>query len=100
MTIAGNLQDELGCAGDWQADCAATHLAFDADDTVWQATFAVPAGSYEYKATLNDCVGRELWGQRTSATAPNIPLSLSGRHRGQVLLLARHPLGRSTTSTP
>ena len=29
-TIAGSLQDELGCPGDWQPDCAATHLGFDA----------------------------------------------------------------------
>ena len=27
VTIAGSLQDELGCPGDWQPDCAATHLA-------------------------------------------------------------------------
>ena len=24
MTIAGSLQSELGCPGDWQADCDAT----------------------------------------------------------------------------
>ena len=54
VTIAGSLQSELGCAGDWQADCATTHLAYDANDAVWQATFSVPAGSWEYKAALND----------------------------------------------
>jgi hypothetical protein len=26
VTIAGSLQSELGCSGDWQPDCAATHL--------------------------------------------------------------------------
>ena len=35
-------------------DCAATHLTFDADDDVWQGTFNVPAGDWEYKAPLND----------------------------------------------
>src|SRR5439155_1150703 len=54
VTIAGSLQSEIGCPGDWQADCAASHLAFDADDDVWQGSFALPAGSYEYKAPLND----------------------------------------------
>ena len=29
VTVAGSLQSELGCPGDWQPDCAATHLAFD-----------------------------------------------------------------------
>ncbi|MEN8114264.1 MAG: hypothetical protein ABFS21_07735, partial [Actinomycetota bacterium] len=54
VTVAGSLQDELGCPGDWQPDCATTHLAYDADDDVWQGTFTVPAGSFEYKAALND----------------------------------------------
>ena len=39
---------------DRAADCAATHLTHDADEDLWQATFAVPAGSFEYKAALND----------------------------------------------
>jgi hypothetical protein len=30
VTVAGSLQSELGCPGDWQPDCAATHLSFDA----------------------------------------------------------------------
>ncbi len=54
VTIAGDLQSELGCPGDWAPDCAATHLAYDADDDVWQGVFNVPAGSWQYKAALND----------------------------------------------
>ena len=54
VTIAGSLQSEAGCAGDWDPACAATHLAYDAGDDVWQGTFTLPAGSYEYKAALND----------------------------------------------
>ena len=38
VTIAGSLQSELGCSGDWQADCAITHLTYDAEDDVWQAS--------------------------------------------------------------
>jgi hypothetical protein len=75
VTIPGSLQDELGCPGDWQADCAATHLAFDADDIVWQGTFMVPAGSYEYKATLNDSWD-ENYGANAERNGPNIPLTL------------------------
>ena len=26
VTIAGSLQSELGCPGDWQPDCGITHL--------------------------------------------------------------------------
>ena len=54
MTIAGSLQSEAGCGGDWDPACAATHLTYDAGDDVWQGTFALPAGSYEYKAALNN----------------------------------------------
>ena len=52
VTIAGSLQSELGCPGDWQPDCAVTHLAYDAEDDVWQGTFSIPAGNWEYKAAL------------------------------------------------
>ena len=51
--VPGSFQSELGCPGDWQPDCSATALAFDADDGVWQGTFTVPAGDWEYKAALN-----------------------------------------------
>ena len=30
VTLAGDLQSELGCAGDWDPACAVTHLAYDA----------------------------------------------------------------------
>ncbi|WP_239488499.1 alpha-amylase family glycosyl hydrolase [Luteitalea sp. TBR-22] len=53
MTIAGNLQSELGCPGDWQPECAVTALTYDAGDDVWQGTFTVPAGAHEFKAALN-----------------------------------------------
>jgi pullulanase-type alpha-1,6-glucosidase len=75
VTVAGSLQSELGCPGDWQADCAATHLVFDADDQVWQGSFDVPAGSWEYKAPLNDS-WTENYGLRATRDGPNIPLSL------------------------
>ncbi|MFZ0548877.1 MAG: alpha-amylase family glycosyl hydrolase, partial [Candidatus Promineifilaceae bacterium] len=54
VTIAGDLQSELGCPGDWDPACATTHLTFDTSDDVWQGTFNVPAGTWAYKAALND----------------------------------------------
>ncbi|MEO0973723.1 MAG: hypothetical protein AAFX85_11565, partial [Pseudomonadota bacterium] len=76
VTIAGSLQEELGCPGDWQPDCAATYLAFDADDTVWQNTFAVPAGNWEYKAPLNDSWD-ENYGDNAEFNGSNIALDLA-----------------------
>ncbi len=76
VTIAGDLQSELGCPGDWQADCAATHLAWDAADQAWTATFTVPAGSWQYKAALNDGWG-ENYGANATPNGANIALSLA-----------------------
>jgi len=53
VTIAGSLQSELGCPGDWQPDCPATQLADTDGDGVWTGTFNVPAGAWEYKVTHN-----------------------------------------------
>jgi pullulanase len=75
VTVAGSLQSELGCPGDWQPECAATHLTFDADDRVWQGTFNLPAGSWEYKAALNG-TWDENYGANAQRDGANIGLSL------------------------
>ena len=78
VTVAGSLQDEAGCPGEWDPACAATHLTYDANDDVWQGTFNnLPAGNYEYKAALND-TWDENYGLH-AGPAPdgaNIPLTL------------------------
>ncbi len=76
VTIAGSLQSELGCPGDWQPECAATHLVYDEGDTVWRAVFDVPAGDYEYKAALNDS-WEENYGANAVRDGANIALSLT-----------------------
>src|SRR5580765_4922406 len=76
VTIAGSLQSEAGCAGDWDPACATTHLAYDAADDVWQGTFALPAGSYEYKAALNNAWD-ENYGLHAAPNGANIPLNLA-----------------------
>ena len=77
VTIAGSLQSELGCPGDWQPECAATHLTFDATDQVWQGTFAVPVAAtpYEYKAALNDN-WTENYGANATSNGANISLTV------------------------
>jgi glycosidase len=75
VTIAGSLQSEVGCPGDWDPTCATTHLTYDATDDVWQGTWAVPAGSYEYKAALNDSWDVN-YGKNAALNGENIPVSL------------------------
>ena len=76
VTLVGSLQSEAGCGGDWDPACAATHLTYDADDDVWQGTFALPAGSYEYKVALDDSWD-ENYGLNSTQDGPNIPLALA-----------------------
>jgi len=77
VTVAGSFQDELGCPGDWQPDCSATHLGYDAEDDVWQGAWDVPAGAWEYKAALNDS-WTENYGAGALRDGPNIPLGRAG----------------------
>jgi hypothetical protein len=76
VTAAGSFQSELGCPGDWQPDCAVTQLAYDAADDVWQASFALPAGSFEYRAAL-DGSWTESYGANADPLGANLALSLA-----------------------
>jgi len=76
VTVAGSFQSELGCPGDWQPECLATQLSPGADDGVWQATFTLPAGSWEYKAALNG-TWDENYGAGAVRDGPNVTLSLA-----------------------
>lgn len=76
VTIAGSLQEELGCAGDWQPECNTTQLSYDENDGVWQETFTVPAGDWEYKTPLNEAWD-ENYGANATAGGANIQLSVA-----------------------
>jgi len=51
VTVPGSHNAEMGCAGDWQPDCAAAALALG-EDGIYSATFDLPAGDYEYKVAV------------------------------------------------
>ena len=76
VTIAGSLQSEMGCAGDWDPACAAAHLGYDSSDDVWQGSWTIPTGNYEYKAALNDSWD-ENYGLHAAPGGANIPLNLA-----------------------
>ncbi|HEY8723712.1 MAG TPA: glucodextranase DOMON-like domain-containing protein [Gaiellaceae bacterium] len=75
VTVVGDLQSEAGCASDWDPTCAQTHLTYDASDDVWQRTFLLPAGNYQYKAALNDSWD-ENYGLHAVLGGDNTPLTL------------------------
>lgn len=76
VTIAGTIQSQLGCSGDWQPPCEETYLLYDAVDDVWQAAFPLIAGSYEYKVALNDAWDQN-YGLNAIEHGPNIPLKIA-----------------------
>ena len=76
VTVAGSLQTEVGCAFDWDPGCGASGLALDASDDVWQGSFAIPAGNWEYKAALNG-TWDENYGPNATPNGVNIPLTLA-----------------------
>ncbi|MDJ0835416.1 MAG: pullulanase-type alpha-1,6-glucosidase [Acidobacteriota bacterium] len=53
VSVPGSFNSEIGCPDDWQPDCEVAQLTYDAFDDVWQGTFSIPAGQYEYKAAIN-----------------------------------------------
>ena len=75
VTLVGSLQNELGCAGDWDPGCATTDLASTSTAGVFAADFTVPAGSWEYKVAFehgwDGAVGLD-------GGASNIPLTIGG----------------------
>ncbi|WP_418277742.1 pullulanase-type alpha-1,6-glucosidase [Isoptericola jiangsuensis] len=93
--LVGDLQDELGCAADWDPACADTELTAVGDGT-YTGEFDLPAGTYEYKVALDDAWD-EAYGRE--GTDANAPLVLGGDTRLRVTyddathLTALTPLG-------
>ena len=75
VTIAGSLQSELGCPGDWDPSCSISDLG--AVDGGFAGDLTIPAGSYEYKAAL-DHSWTVNYGAGGVQDGPNIPLAAPG----------------------
>lgn len=75
VVVPGSFQDEVGCSGDWQPECEATALTFNDETGLWEGTFSIPAGSYEYKVALDGSWDRN-YGLNAEADGGNIPLEL------------------------
>jgi hypothetical protein len=54
----------------------AAGLVYDASDEAWHRSFPMPAGSFEYKAALNDS-WNENYGLNATSNGANIPLTLA-----------------------
>jgi len=74
--IPGSYQSEVGCPDDWQPECAMTKLSYDANDDVWQGSWNIPVGNWEYKAALNNSWD-ENYGANAQLGGANIGLNLA-----------------------
>jgi glycosidase len=54
VSVPGTINDEMGCAGDWDPACPEAQLSLDANDKIWKGTFTLPAGTYSYKVAINN----------------------------------------------
>jgi glycosidase len=76
ITVAGSLQSELGCPGDWQPSCPQSELA-QTGPSSYAARFDLPAGAYEFKVTVNGSWD-ENYGADGVLNGANIPLVIAG----------------------
>lgn len=86
VTVAGDLNDEMGCPGDWQPGCTSAFMALDPADSIWKLTADLPAGRYEFKAAINGSWD-ENYGQGGARNGTNIVLNHDG---GQVTFRYSH----------
>ena len=97
VTLVGSLQSELGCPGDWQPECDATHLQpVTGEPGVFRGTFTVPAGAFEYKAAINESFD-ENYGAGGAPGGANIPLTAPG---GEVTFTYNHTTHVITDDLP
>ncbi|MBK9751229.1 MAG: extracellular solute-binding protein [Chloroflexi bacterium] len=76
VSIPGTVNSAMGCAGDWDPACAEAQLAYTAAGDVWQGTFVLAAGEYEYKVAL-DGAWDENYGANAERDGANVALSLA-----------------------
>ena len=53
VTVAGSLNQAMGCTAQWDPACPQAKMVLDPADRIWRLTADLPAGKYEYKAALN-----------------------------------------------
>src|SRR3982751_420018 len=73
VTLVGDLQSEVGCPGDWDPGCGASHMTAPAKDGVYRFTANLPAGTFQYKVAIDDS-WTENYGARAVPGGDNISL--------------------------
>jgi hypothetical protein len=77
VSVPGTANSEMGCSGDWDPACPQAQLSLDANDKIWKGTYVLPAGTYSYKAALNN-TWDENYGAGGVQNGANIDLASDG----------------------
>jgi hypothetical protein len=77
VTVAGDLDTEMGCTEGWQPACEQAQMVLDPDTQVWSLTKDLPAGDYQYKVAL-DGTWDESYGDGAARNGPDIGFSHTG----------------------
>lgn len=75
VNIPGTIQPQLGCAGEWAPDCETSALTYVEAYDIFEGTFDIAAGAYEYKVAINGSWA-ENYGGSADAGGPNISLNV------------------------
>lgn len=76
IVLPGNFQNEINTScGDWNPGCDYTRLTYNESSGLWEGTFDIPAGYWEYKIAYNNSWA-ENYGLNGVQNGPNIPLDL------------------------
>ena len=79
VTLAGDLDSEIGCTGgtdgDWDPACTVAHLTLNPASKVWSAAFELPPGSYQYKVAINNS-WTENYGANAKLNGGNISITV------------------------
>jgi alpha-amylase len=79
-TVAGSLQSEIGCPTDWDPACAASHLTFNTNNGLWEGTFQIDPGNYDYKVAIDNSWDVN-YGAGGAAGGSNIAISIPSETR-------------------
>ena len=93
VSIPGSHNDEMGCVADWDPACGAAELTKRADG-IYEGTFDLPAGDYEYKAAIDGS-----WAVNYGANGELDGANLSYSHDGGEITFYFDPRSHIAQST-
>ncbi|MFF9206359.1 alpha-amylase family glycosyl hydrolase [Streptomyces sp. NPDC014986] len=76
VSVPGTFNTEIGCASDWSPNCSQAQLTARTDGSgAWSKTVTLPAGTYAYKAAIDNSWS-ENYGARAQSYGADIPLQI------------------------